>query len=357
MPTIEVAVECPVHKSFRVEQVTGMFDLPVAKRATAKFKADVPGLDDEWQIGCVVGPSGSGKSTIAREAFGDHLYRNARWPRDKAMIDCFGDRPIKEIVHTLTAVGFSSPPAWLKPFSVLSNGEQFRCELARALFSGRKLVVFDEFTSVVDRTVAKIGSAAVVKAIRGGKAGTVKRLVAVTCHYDVLEWLEPDWVLDMATCQLARGCLRRPEIHIEIVRCTREAWSLFARHHYLSGGLGAAATCYLGLWGGEPVAFCATMISLEQRTHRRVSRVVVFPDYQGVGIGGKFLNAVAGLETKGGNRFGCTTSHPAMIGHLRRSVEWRCTRVQKMGSSKTGMAAGRYKASTGRAVVAFEYIR
>ena len=58
---------------------------------------------------------------------------------------------------------------WLRPFHVLSNGEQFRATIARALAEsakGRELVVIDEFTSVVDRTVAQIGSAAIAKTIR-----------------------------------------------------------------------------------------------------------------------------------------------------------------------------------------------
>ena len=47
-------------------------------------------------------------------------------------IDGLGERPIKEITGLFTAVGFSSPPSWVKPYQVLSNGEQFRCDLARA---------------------------------------------------------------------------------------------------------------------------------------------------------------------------------------------------------------------------------
>ena len=66
------------------------------------------------------------------------------------------------------------------------------------------LIAFDEFTSVVDRNVARIGSAAVAKAIRGGTIGC--RFVAVTCHYDVTEWLAPDWVIDMATATFTRRC-------------------------------------------------------------------------------------------------------------------------------------------------------
>jgi hypothetical protein len=168
-----------------------------------------------------------------------------------------------------TAVGFGSPPSWVKPYQVLSNGERFRCDLARALAIGFQtqgcrmqdagcreespppasripfpLTVFDEFTSVVDRNVAKVCSAAIAKGIRRGHIPC--RLVAVTCHYDIAEWLEPDWVLDMATRELMRsvpgsagGRFRRPAIEIEIHRCRSRAWQLFKRHHYLSRSLAA----------------------------------------------------------------------------------------------------------------------
>ena len=57
----------------------------------------------------------------------------ARVAADRAVVDGLGERPIKEITRLFTAVGFSSPPSWIKPYHVLSNGEQFRCDLARAL--------------------------------------------------------------------------------------------------------------------------------------------------------------------------------------------------------------------------------
>lgn len=200
MPIIETSVGCAVNReSFRVQQVAGMFDVAVAEKAERTFCAEVPGPDEKWTIGAIVGPSGSGKSTLAREAFGNQLQTAQVWPRDQAMLDGFPkELSVREISAMLTAVGFSTPPAWIRPYAVLSNGEKFRCNLARALLAGQDLVAYDEFTSVVDRTVAKIGSLAVAKAVRRG-AGPAKRFVAVTCHYDVLPWLEPDWVLDMAT--------------------------------------------------------------------------------------------------------------------------------------------------------------
>ena len=43
MPTIRTTVSCPVHDSFRVQQIAGMFDVPLAEKATEHFEADVPG--------------------------------------------------------------------------------------------------------------------------------------------------------------------------------------------------------------------------------------------------------------------------------------------------------------------------
>ncbi|RIK71855.1 MAG: hypothetical protein DCC67_20090, partial [Planctomycetota bacterium] len=202
MPSINITVECPVNDSFRVQQVAGMFDVPLAEKTTERFAVELPDRDEPWDIGLIVGPSGSGKSTVAAQCFEAELYRGADWPADKAVIDCFGDLPLRQVVELLTAVGFSSPPSWVKPYRVLSCGERFRCDLARALGAGgdargasceargaskentpaggvipplaprasqlAPLVVFDEYTSVVDRDVARACSAAIAKGIRRG---------------------------------------------------------------------------------------------------------------------------------------------------------------------------------------------
>ena len=136
MPSLNVVVSCPVYDSFRVQQVAGMFDVPLAEKASERFEADVPGANENWQIGLIVGPSGCGKSTIARRAFADKMYRANEWPTDRAVVDCFSELPVRYVVELFTAVGFGSPPSWIKPYHVLSNGERFRCDLARALGKG-----------------------------------------------------------------------------------------------------------------------------------------------------------------------------------------------------------------------------
>ncbi|MFH1265282.1 MAG: GNAT family N-acetyltransferase [Planctomycetota bacterium] len=381
MPQVDVTVTCPMFDSFRVQQVGGMFDVPIAERASERFRLELPELGDDWRTGLIVGPSASGKTTVAREMFGDRLYQCGAWPRDRAVVDSMGDRPIKEITSLFTAVGFSSPPSWIKPYHVLSGGEKFRCDLARALAEERvesrasrvqspepgtvdsrlstlnsplSLVAFDEFTSVVDRNVARIASAAVAKAIRQGIIRC--RFVAITCHYDVAEWLQPDWVLDMATSEFTRRCLQRPPIELEIFRCGRGAWGMFARHHYLSGSLSKRARCFLATWEGVPVAFCATVSLIGRKNRWRVSRIVTLPDYQGIGIGTSVLEAVAQVHREEGHRVNCTASHPAVIAHWRKSPRWKAISVNKTGSaSAKGFIRG-YRGSGGRAVVSAEYV-
>ncbi len=377
MPITEIQVTCPVFDSFRVQQIAGMFDVSLSEKCTERFKVEVPSLEEPWEVGLIVGPSGSGKSTIASQLFGETLYRESAWPADLAVIDCFENLPVRQVIELFTAVGFSSPPSWVKPYQVLSTGERFRCDLARALSLGREpraespepdnggsrlltldarpLVVFDEFTSVVDRNVAKACSTAIAKGIRRGNIPC--RFIAVTCHYDVAEWLEADWVLDMATGQLQRRRLRRPPIHVEVYRCGMAAWELFKRHHYLSGSLAPGAQCFLGLWEGNPVTFCATLPVLTKKNHRRFTRIVTLPDYQGMGIGMKVVVAVADKLRSEGKRINVTSSHPALIRHCKHSPLWKAVNVKKTGASPRGTERFKnYRSSSGRAVVSFEYL-
>lgn len=102
-----------------------------------------------------------------------------------------GGQTVADIEKMFYSVGFGSVPSWLKPYSVLSTGEKMRVDLARAMLE-RDFIVFDEFTSVVDRQVAQTASLAINKAVRK----TNKKFIAVSCNYDILDWLQPDWVFD-----------------------------------------------------------------------------------------------------------------------------------------------------------------
>jgi len=193
MPTFDIVKEIKADKTFRVQSVIGQFDLK-NEHIKENFKGNIDIENKKWNIGAIVGSSGTGKSTIAKKLFGNQLIQNFEY-KEKSILDDMPENSVKNICKIFNRVGFSSPPSWLKPYSVLSNGEKMRVDLARALLEKRDLIVFDEFTSVVDRQVAKIGSYAIAKTIRKEN----KKFIAVSCHYDILDWLEPDWVFDANT--------------------------------------------------------------------------------------------------------------------------------------------------------------
>lgn len=193
MPNFNILRQCTAAKTFRVASVMGAFDLQT-ENIVECFEGEI-NLPEKWSIGLIVGKSGTGKTTIAKELFANAYISNFQYS-DKSILD---DMPkhcsVSEITQAFNSVGFSSPPSWLKSYQHLSNGQKMRVDLANAMLSENKLFVFDEFTSVVDRNVAKIGSLAMQKAIRK----TDKQFIAVTCHSDVQEWLMPDWIFNTDT--------------------------------------------------------------------------------------------------------------------------------------------------------------
>lgn len=189
MSHFDIVKKSNIKKTYRVARIMGDYDVKT-DHANEHFVGEI-NVPDDWHIGVIVGGSGTGKTTIAKELFGDQLITGFEWSAASVVDDMPEQCSMDEIERMFYAVGFGSVPSWLKPFDVLSNGEKMRVELARALLE-RDFVVFDEFTSVVDRTVAATASVAINKAVHR----TGKRFVAVTCHYDVLEWLQPDWVFD-----------------------------------------------------------------------------------------------------------------------------------------------------------------
>lgn len=350
-----IVKESNIVRTPRVIQLEGMFDLSPSERSKLTWEVNLSLQEREWNVGLIVGPSGSGKTTIARELFKDYIIDQFQWSKDKAIVDEFpNNMSIHEIVEILTSIGFSSPPAWLRNYNVLSNGEQFRVFIARALTEKRKITVIDEFTSVVDRTVAKAVSYTVQKYVRRHN----KKFIAISCHYDIIQWLMPDWIFEAGVnnFQWSDGLRRRPDITLKIEKVHPKAWKLFKNHHYLSRNLNNSAQCYLASWNNEPVAFCAVLsqpILTSKQTIWRISRIVVLPDYQGLGIGMALLNYVASLyATK--SRVGITTSHMGMIRALEKSPLWK---LKRRGINQPHISLDwRRTSSSNRITCSFYYI-
>lgn len=199
---IEVKHACDNFTSFRSEKVKSLFNAESGHNW--ERIAELPIEDEGWQIGLIVGASGSGKTSIGSQIWEKGIINLSKgWNPDLPIIeDIAPDSDMNVVTSALSAVGLGDVPAWLRPFKVLSNGEQFRAGLARLICDAPDKVVVDEFTSVVDRQIAKIGASAFAKAWRKNKG---KQIVLLSCHYDIIEWLQPDWVYDTRVSEVKKS--------------------------------------------------------------------------------------------------------------------------------------------------------
>lgn len=359
---------CTDYDSFRAAAVKSLFN--VESGADFSIEANLPIDQEDWQIGVIVGPSGSGKTSLGAKI--GPLYQPT-WPDNEPIIDAIAPHQGFDVVTgALASVGLGSVPTWLRPYPVLSNGEKFRATLAKLVCEAPALAVIDEFSSVVDRQIAQIGAGAFAK----GWRRTTGKVVLLSCHYDILDWVSPDWVFDTSTGEFQRGLLRRrPKIEMEIHQTNWSYWPLFESHHYLKLPHMIAATCYVATVNGEPVAHLAVS-TRPGLVEGRACRLVVMPEWQGAGVGMRFLNAVCEQWLQGKNRYQKPlptlfhTSHPGLAAALRRDPKWTQVSARLCGENKMRCAQsmdkssakkGKPKAGSGygghfRAVQGFRYL-
>ncbi len=171
------------------EYVYEAFDIQNKEETTVKIPINFSECKTfDWNIGVIYGGSGTGKTTLLKE-FGN--LTTYEFDEEKPLISNFDWLEPKEATFLLSAMGLTSVPTWLRPYSLLSNGEQYRASLAYKVGKASEgdVILIDEFTSVVDRDVAKAMSNALQKYIRR----TNKKIILASCHFDIMDWLQPDW--------------------------------------------------------------------------------------------------------------------------------------------------------------------
>ena len=377
MPVFDFTVETPLPNTYRVARTHSLFNVTGEQATSHHISVALPLEDRPWRIGAIIGPSGTGKTTLGKRVLGPEAFHTGYGWDSRPIVDVIGpDAPYDDVTGALSAVGLGTVPSWLRPYGVLSMGERFRADLARLLIEHSGDVVIDEFTSVVDRQIAQIGANAFAKAWR--RKPEADRAVVLSCHYDIIDWLQPDWVLDTREWQFDwRLVQRRPAIPLTIYETNWSAWPYFEPHHYLKLPRMIAATNYVAEGpNGEPVCHLAVS-TLAGLKAARLCRLVTMPEWQGAGVGMRFLEHVAQMWLDGQNRYGkrmtgiIHTSHPGLVAALRRSPRWVLVSQQMGGVDKARSAAtmeasirrksGKSQATSGygghvRAVVGFRYV-
>lgn len=131
------------------------YDIQNKENTIVNINHSLENLDSfDWNIIVVFGSSGSGKTSILKN-IGD--LKDVQFDNSKPLISNFNWLTPKEATFLLTSMGLSSVPTWLRPFGLLSNGEQYRAKLAYLISKANdgEIILIDEFTSVVNRDVAK----------------------------------------------------------------------------------------------------------------------------------------------------------------------------------------------------------
>ena len=234
--------------------------------------------------------------------------------------------------------------------------------------------VVDEFTSVIDRQIAKVGAQAFQKAWR--RENPTGKVVLLTPHYDVVDWLQPDWVIDTKTKTFERGKpRRRPDIELQIWKVDGNYWRYFEPHYYLKLPRPIAPEYFIGTVDGELACHLAVTPWFHNGAYR-ATRLVTMPEWQGAGVGSRFLDAIAQYHLDGHGRQGRQlptyfhTSHPQLCAALRRSLRWRQVSAKLYGDNKiksyrsltkSAKKSGSESAKSGygghfRAVQGFKYI-
>ena len=307
---------CRVSPDERTLRLSESFDYDFNGEVTTEIN-DLPEIPKDFSIGLIVGPSGAGKTTLLRTL---GKIQTPSWERSKSVFSHFSS--YEDGIEKFGAVGFNSIPQMCLPYEKLSNGERFRCDLARVLGNG---AIIDEFTSVVNRDVAKSASNALR---RYADEKQLKKIVLASCHYDIIEWLRPDWVYNVLTGEIHSGrYLQRPKIQIDIHKTDWKLWRIFEKFHYLNSSINKAARCYAGFWGEQLVVFGAVLASPNGyfKNGWRAHRTVVLPDFQGMGIGTRFSDAIGQMYVDDGCKYFSRTANPRFGRYRENSSLWKPT--------------------------------
>lgn len=346
---IRFELKTDVFNTFRCQTAANSLDIDVNKKSIHKLEINNIKIPENWNIGLVYGASGSGKTTLAKHLFGNDIFK-CELNENLSIIDQLPKEfSYEECANILNGIGLNSVNCWIRPIKTLSNGQKARAEAAY-LMCNSELVCIDEWTSVVDRTVAKAMSVCIHKFAKKYN----KKIILLSCHYDILEWVKPDWLID---CNKQEFKLpktdvfffnEREKLEFTIKEVGRETWKYFSKYHYLSELLPGGKIYLYGLFYGEnQIGFqCFANYTPHKKGTKIIfhsNRTVIHPDYNGLGLGIILINETSKILQEKINcrimaKFSSTPVFKAMI----KQKQWKFLGENRlMSKMKTGCSMGR----------------
>ena len=153
----------------------------------------------------------------------------------------------------------------------------------------------------------------------------------------------------------------KPIINLTVKRVEASAWhSLgFDKHHYLTSDLNKSCKCFVFFWNEEPCVFIG-LLNSPRKGHPEgmsISRIVVLPDFQGIGLGKMAIEFICGIATNNGHTVTIKTIHENFGKYLTNSPKWKPTSYNgKIRKDKKKFEEGKYNNRLMRASYCFKYI-
>jgi ABC-type lipoprotein export system ATPase subunit len=336
----------PVRRSLATGRVADLFGLSTYEPphvVAENLALDVRPHD----VVAFTGPSGSGKSSLLREVGArlNAIDATALELPNVPLVDTLPG-PVEHRLGLLAACGLSEARLLFRTPAELSDGQRYRFRIALAvslasrgtlvprvnnrdlgrspggLTSPGSPILLDEFTSPLDRTLAKVVAFNLRKLARRTGLG----VLAATAHTDVLDDLNPDVLVrcpgdGRPVIAARRKALARPisfARELRVVPGTPADWPLFARWHYRSHAVAFVKKVVLLKHGPVPVGVCvftAPAASLALRSQYFgladarsrlalaalndqlwcLARLVLHPTYRGAGVAADFVRKACRL--------------------------------------------------------------
>jgi ABC-type lipoprotein export system ATPase subunit len=314
-------------------------DVEAKSKHHLKVSAD---LETDYNVGLIVGASGSGKTTLAKQIFGQDCFESTLDQQTPIIDQLPPHLDYDHCASLLSGVGLTSVPCWIRPVYTLSNGQKARAEACLQMLKPN--AVIDEWTSVVDRNVGKVMSHCVQKHARKMK----KKIVLASCHYDVMEWLNPDWIIDCNTQEyidrrsMVGTFKRTDQLRLEIKEVTKHTWPYFSKYHYLSERLPTGRIFCYGLFrGSDQIGFiCYAAYIIGNQTTFFPNRAVVHPDYAGLGLGIKLIDETSKLMVMKGYDIKLKGTSIPIYKMLIKDPLWKFRKMSKpIKKGKSGYAS------------------